>query len=117
VKKKDGRIELFAIGGDGKLYHKWQNTANGPFADWASLGGNDLTTELAISANADGRLQVFVIGGNGALYSIWQTTTSGPWSAWANLDGTDLSAVRAVTKPHCSHLPRVPCCGAACSTP
>ncbi|GAB3943042.1 hypothetical protein GCM10027614_31100 [Micromonospora vulcania] len=55
------------------------------FSNWAGLGGNDLTTDLAVSANADGRLQAFVIGGNGALYSTWQTTTSGPWSAWTNL--------------------------------
>ncbi|GAB3943049.1 hypothetical protein GCM10027614_31120 [Micromonospora vulcania] len=55
------------------------------FADWTSLGGNGLSTDLAVAANADGRLQVFVVGGNGSLYSMWQTTTSGPWSSWANL--------------------------------
>jgi hypothetical protein len=35
----DGRFELFAVGRDGNLWHKWQTEANdGPWSEWVSLG-------------------------------------------------------------------------------
>lgn len=37
VHNQDGRIELFAIGQDGALVHRWQSAHNGPFADWSKL--------------------------------------------------------------------------------
>ena len=36
----DGRIEVFAIGAEGAVWHRWQTAPNGPFADWDSLGGD-----------------------------------------------------------------------------
>jgi hypothetical protein len=36
----DGRLEVFALGLDGALWHIWQDAAHaGPWSGWASLGG------------------------------------------------------------------------------
>ena len=36
----DGRLEVFALGLDGALWHIWQDAAHaGPWSAWASLGG------------------------------------------------------------------------------
>jgi hypothetical protein len=34
----DGRLELFAVGADGALYHMWQTAPNGGWSDWYSHG-------------------------------------------------------------------------------
>jgi hypothetical protein len=33
----DGRLELFAVGRDGNLYHKWQTVASNGWTDWAQI--------------------------------------------------------------------------------
>jgi hypothetical protein len=35
----NGRLEVFAIGRDHVLYHRWQLAPNGGWSGWASLGG------------------------------------------------------------------------------
>ena len=79
----DGRLELFVVGGDGVLYHKWQAVPNGTWGDWYSAGGTALSEDLTVARNADGRLQVFVVGGDGSLYTTWQTSPNGTWSGMA----------------------------------
>lgn len=37
AKNADGRLELFALGGDHFIYHKWQETPNGDWGDWFFL--------------------------------------------------------------------------------
>jgi acylphosphatase len=83
----DGRIEVFAIGTGGKLFHIWQTIPGGPtWSAWADLGGG--ITKLATTVNSDGRIEVFAIGIGKELFHIWQATPGGPaWSAWADLGG------------------------------
>jgi GH25 family lysozyme M1 (1,4-beta-N-acetylmuramidase) len=88
----DGRSQVFAIGGNGALYTKWQTTPNGIWGDWKNLGGTDLRS-IAVDRNADGRLQAFAVGGNGALYSTWQLAANGDWGDWKSLGGTDLRSI------------------------
>ncbi|GAA3836740.1 hypothetical protein GCM10022226_68340 [Sphaerisporangium flaviroseum] len=87
----DGRVQVFALGGNGALYTKWQATPNGIWGDWKNLGGTDLRS-IAAGRNADGRLQAFATGGNGALYSTWQTTPNGAWGTWTNMGGQNLTS-------------------------
>ncbi|MFE2751514.1 hypothetical protein ACFXGA_05870, partial [Actinosynnema sp. NPDC059335] len=68
----DGRIEVFARGGDGALWHIWQTAPNNGWSGWQSLGGY-ITSPPVVMNNADGRLEVFVVGGDNALWHIWQT--------------------------------------------
>ena len=95
---KDGRLEAFALGTDGALWHIWETTP-GLWSGWASLGAPNagLTGSPVVGSNADGRLEVFARGGDGALWHIWQTAPNGGWSPWASLAGQprDLIALGA----------------------
>jgi len=84
----DGRLEVFAVGGDRAVWHNWQTAPHaGPWSGWASLGGL-VTSDPAALDNSDGRLEVFARGADNALWHNWQTAPhAGPWSGWASLGG------------------------------
>jgi hypothetical protein len=42
-RNRDGRLEVFARGTDGCLYHIWQVGQNSGWSDWAKLGGWGIT--------------------------------------------------------------------------
>jgi hypothetical protein len=92
----DKRLEVFARGPDGALWHIHENLPNFAWSAWASLGGF-LTGELAAAANQDGRLEVFARGQDGMAWHISQTTAgnSSAWSAWASM-GAVITARPAV---------------------
>lgn len=83
-----GRLELFAAGADGALWHIWQTTPSGGWSSWTSHGkppGTALVSYTpAVAAGADGRLELFACGQDGQLWHIWQTTPSGGWSSWTS---------------------------------
>ncbi len=82
VRNADGRLEVFAAGTDGALWHIWQTAPNGTWSSWASLGTPSNVQFLSgytVGKNADGRLEVFTVGSDGALWHIWQTTAGGNW--------------------------------------
>ena len=86
----DGRLEIFAVGLDGHLYHTWQTTKNNSseWAEWAPLGGGGpLPSDPVVAQNADGRLEVFVVASNGQLYHLWQNAPNGTWSNPISLGG------------------------------
>ncbi|NMH96533.1 matrixin family metalloprotease [Pseudonocardia acidicola] len=82
----DGRLEVFARGTDGALWHIWQTAPNNGWSGWHSLGGV-IQGAPSVGRNADGRLEVFARGTDGALWHIWQTAPNGGWSGWASLGG------------------------------
>jgi hypothetical protein len=84
---QDGRIELFALGADGAMWHRWQTAPNGPFADWQSLGGN-VSQPFAVP-NQDGRIELFAIGAttDRAVWHRWQTAANGPFADWHSMGG------------------------------
>src|SRR6266568_3262216 len=87
-KNDDGRLEVFATGLDNALWHIWQVAPNGPWDNWASLGGPpnvDIGHSIGVHVNDDGRLEIFATGSDSALWHIWQVTPNGPWGAWASL--------------------------------
>ena len=81
----DGRLELFAVGVDGSLYHAWQVAVGGGWSNWASHG-HPATSLLhrppALAPGADGRLELFAVGDDGLLYHIWQVAVNAQWSDW-----------------------------------
>ena len=83
---QDGRLEVFARGTDGALWHIWQTAPNDGWSGWASLGGG-MGSRVTLANNADGRLEVFVRGTDGALWHIWQTAPNNGWSGWASRGG------------------------------
>src|SRR5581483_962541 len=86
AKNADGRLEVFARGGDNALWHIWQTSAGGAWSGWSSLGGS-LTGNPAVVTSGDGRLEVFARGGDNGLWHRWQTSAGGNWSGWAGLGG------------------------------
>src|SRR6266581_4476695 len=83
----DGRLEVFAAGNDGALWHIWQTAPNGTWSSWASLGTPSNVQFLSgytVGKNADGRLEVFTVGSDGALWHIWQNSPNGTWNTWTS---------------------------------
>ena len=83
----DGRLEVFAIGADGALWHIWQWRPGGDWSEWASFGGSfDPAGDTglirpAVGTNADGRLEVFLRSPDGRLWHTWQLAPNDGWSA------------------------------------
>ncbi len=89
----DGRLELFIVGSDGKLWHIWQTAQNNGWSSWTSHGNPPqgggpfpvtLTGSPGVVPNAQGRLELFAAASDGALWHIWQTAPSNGWSAWTS---------------------------------
>jgi hypothetical protein len=88
---QDGHLEAFTVGGDGAIWHSWQEPAGG-WSGWASLGAPPGVNFAsfggpAIQAvqNADGRLEIFVLG-PGGIWHIWQVAPNVNWeAAWSFL--------------------------------
>jgi len=57
MRNRDGRVEVFVLGGDRALYHIWEMRPGGDWHRWATLAGHDLVGPVLAAANADGRLQ------------------------------------------------------------
>jgi len=82
----DERMELFALGFDGEIHHKWQNF-DGSWSNWVGLGGN-FSSGAQTVRNIDGRVEVFAVGKDDMLYHNFQNTAGGPYQdAWVPLGG------------------------------
>jgi hypothetical protein len=73
----EGRLEVFALGDDGALWHAWQIDQAPNWSRWHSLASPPAriraADRLTIGTNQDGRLEVFLVGQDGAVWHIWQT--------------------------------------------
>ncbi len=84
----DGRLEVFAIGRDGTVWHSWQTSPNGGWSPFYSLGGS-LSGQLSVANNSDGRLEVVGRSSAGSAWHTWQTSPGGGWAGqWAGLGGS-----------------------------
>jgi hypothetical protein len=94
VANADGRLEVFAVGWDGRVYHAWQTSPSGPWTtNWVSLPG--LTTAHAVTATRGST--GLVVAARAADGSVWVDTQSGStWSPWL-YRGTGLTGSLAAT--------------------
>ncbi|TDH18410.1 peptidase M4 family protein [Segetibacter sp. 3557_3] len=86
VSNIDGRLQMFVLGTDKVLYHKWQLApATHNWSGWASLGGK--SRQFSVTQHKDGRLEVFTVGlKNGLFYTNWQLAPgTNNWSGWHGL--------------------------------
>lgn len=90
MRTHDKRLEIFAVGSDNELYHRWQDRPNAGWSgSWESLGGKwpDNSDPVVVN-NSDGRLEVFMVGNDRSLYHRWQESPGGRWSSnWESLGG------------------------------
>jgi hypothetical protein len=77
-----GRLDIFAVGGDGALIHKWYDASG--WHGWESLGGQ-LTSDPSVVSWASGRLDVFARGPGKDLIHKWYGANG--WSGWESLGG------------------------------
>ena len=89
---QDGRLELFSIDGEGKVWHAWQQReANKPpWSEWEGLQfGFQKALEfkkLLATSNQDGRLEL--LGVSSTSGSVWRTRQkepNGSWNFWQRL--------------------------------
>ena len=98
---QDGRLEVFALGGDGALYSIAQKAIDSRLveSDWITraLEGHDLR-EIAASRDGSGCLVVFAVGQNGQVYFRKQESANGAFSPWSGLDGHDIQRISAANQ-------------------
>jgi len=78
----DGRLEIFYIGTNDRLYHNWQKSLDGGWHGEEEFkhGGHYYTAkQICVGRNYDGRLEIFYIGTNDRLYHNWQEKPNGGW--------------------------------------
>jgi hypothetical protein len=84
-----GRQEVFAIGDDGNLWHRWQVAPNDGWSDWGSLGkppsGLKSYSRPVVGHNRDGTMEVFAPSNDFNLWHIEQIAPGDGWGGWANL--------------------------------
>lgn len=92
----DGRLEAFAVGGNGALYsiNATDGSATG-WSEWRNLGESGLKA-VTVERDGNGRLTVVAIGSGGALKTIAQRSANGGWGSWSSLGGNDLTEAKLV---------------------
>src|SRR5438445_212035 len=76
------RLDIFALGGDNAVWHKWWDGSN--WGGWESLGGLLTSPPIAVSWDED-RLDIFALGGDNAVWHKWWDGFN--WGGWESLGG------------------------------
>ena len=88
----DGRPEIFAIGADGNLYHRWRlSLATPDWSEW-TLNANGRFSQVIARRSATGRLYLFGLDA-GQLVIRAQSGPNGGWLEESFRTGTDLRAL------------------------
>lgn len=93
---EDERLEIFVLGHDNQIYHKYQLNDK-EWSNWASLGGVYIRGGPSVVKAADGRLVLFVRSTDRAIYYKAQTSAnSATWTSWQSLGGRFASSPAAI---------------------
>ena len=87
ARNADGRLEIFARGTDGAVWHQWQTAPNNGWSGWASRGGV-ITSNIDVGRNADGRLELFARGTDNAMWRYSEERDANDEPVWESLGGT-----------------------------
>jgi tyrosinase len=81
VLQTGGRLVVFHRGTDNAIYHRWQKTRNGDWADleWLGAPPGAATSGPAAALNAPGGLVAFARGADNAIWHAWQDHPDGNW--------------------------------------
>jgi hypothetical protein len=96
ARNQDGRLELFALGTDGSVWHLWQREpGGGPWKPWHSLGKPDGQVEFVVgrptvALRKDGCLELFMTTEDGVVWHCrQQRPAQGPWGSWKSLGSAE----------------------------
>ncbi|MGZ6868883.1 MAG: hypothetical protein ACXVHI_01005, partial [Frankiaceae bacterium] len=81
----DGRLEVFYLGSDNAVWHRWQVRRGGPWSGQSRLGG--WAGSVSVGMNPDGRQEISTVGSDHAVWRRWQVKPNGGWAAEARLPG------------------------------
>jgi hypothetical protein len=85
---RDGRLELFVIGGDDAVWHRWQVEKNNGWSDLTRLskpGGHAANFSPVLGLLPDARLAAFVTAGGAVWQASEKTQTTSDWEPWSSL--------------------------------
>lgn len=84
----DGHIEVFALGADQAIWHKFWNLDTGAWSDWASMGGTFVTGVSAILWG-DGHAEILATDASGTPHLNFSGNQfESGWYGWLKLEGS-----------------------------
>jgi lysozyme len=84
---EDTHAELFAVGGDGAVYHNYFVFSQSDWSGWSSMGGTNLVTGAAPIRWDDGHVELFATDADGVAWHNWSGNYQGGWHGWDSLGG------------------------------
>lgn len=91
----DGRLEVFVVGNDNNIWHRWQRAPNSGWSAWSQLvsfeGQETLSGVLACCKETNGCLAVFAYTVNGVIFYIDQTAPNNGWGEFTELQPMEIS--------------------------
>jgi hypothetical protein len=89
AQNQDGHLEVFVVGSDGAVWHRWQTAPNGRiWSEWATFGQPNgvsfavqFVSPIQVEQNDDGRLEVFLAGSDNNVWHIWQRAINNGWGS------------------------------------
>ncbi len=92
----DGRLILFAIGGDNDTYERHQVTPDGGWSDWSTLLGSNNFKGISCTISKAGRVTLFGLHFDGSVDFIAQTNPeTDAWSPWSPLYGSEIQSIES----------------------
>jgi hypothetical protein len=95
ARNTDGRLEMFAVGWDGVVYHAWQAAPNGSWSGWSALPGLTTARSVVVQPGLHGNLVAVARLSDNTVATAQQS--SGAWSSWTNRGGGITSTMSAAT--------------------
>ena len=95
VANADGRLEVFAAGFDGVVYHAWQTTPNGPWSGWSALPGTTTARSVVAVRGVGGKLVAAARLVDGSVSAASYSGTA--WSGWSSIGGTITGTISPTT--------------------
>ena len=95
----DGRLVVFALGGDGAIYMQTQNAAgSSAFSGWSYLGGHGLI-DVAAAREADGLVVMLAVGADHNVYEQRQSSQNGGFDPWTWVGGPGVIQIAMAAQP------------------
>lgn len=95
----DGRLVVFALGGDGAIYAQTQNAPGSEsFSGWSYLGGHDLI-DVAAAREADGLVLMLAVGADHNVYEQRQSSLNGGFDPWTWVGGPGVVQIATAVQP------------------
>jgi len=84
-------LEVFALGNDGAIHHRFWHKNTGSWSDWYRFGGDFVTGVSAITWG-DGRPELFATAADGTIWNRWWIPQQKAWSEWSSILGGDVAS-------------------------